>query len=63
MKRLNDNGYFITSGIIEEKSDEIIEKLQNTGYTIEKYYVKMVGFQYELESRRNDAKIFLTMKR
>ncbi len=35
-ERLNDNGYFITSGIIEEKSDEIIEKLQNTGYTIEK---------------------------
>lgn len=35
-ERLNGNGYFITSGIIEEKSDEIIEKLQNTGYTIEK---------------------------
>ncbi|MEB7724801.1 MULTISPECIES: 50S ribosomal protein L11 methyltransferase [Mammaliicoccus] len=34
--RLNDNGYFITSGIIEEKSDEIIEKLKETGYTIEK---------------------------
>ncbi|WP_436883413.1 50S ribosomal protein L11 methyltransferase [Mammaliicoccus sciuri] len=35
-ERLNNNGYFITSGIIEEKYDEIIEKLQNTGYTIEK---------------------------
>ncbi|OOV78508.1 50S ribosomal protein L11 methyltransferase [Mammaliicoccus fleurettii] len=34
--RLNDNGYFITSGIIEEKSDEIIGKLKETGYTIEK---------------------------
>lgn len=34
--RLDDNGYFITSGIIEEKSDEIIEKLKETGYTIEK---------------------------
>nr|WP_263313134.1 50S ribosomal protein L11 methyltransferase [Mammaliicoccus sp. Marseille-Q6498] len=33
--RLNDGGYFITSGIIEEKSDEIIDKLKETGYTIE----------------------------
>ncbi|GGI40100.1 50S ribosomal protein L11 methyltransferase [Mammaliicoccus stepanovicii] len=35
-ERLNEGGYFITSGIIEEKSEEIIDKLEETGYTIEK---------------------------
>lgn len=35
---LNDNGYFITSGIIEEKSDALIEKLKQTGFTIEEVF-------------------------
>lgn len=34
--RLNDGGYFITSGIIDEKSEEIIGKLEHYGYSIEK---------------------------
>ena len=34
--RLNDGGFFITSGIIDEKCDEITNRLTEVGFKIEK---------------------------
>ena len=31
---LNKDGYFITSGIIEEKQKQILNKMQNVGFDI-----------------------------
>jgi ribosomal protein L11 methyltransferase len=48
---LKPGGYFITSGIIRERKQEVIEAYQGQGYSIETIIEMGEGWRYRLNAK------------